>query len=96
MLVSLLAGSASAITSGATCDKKSATASTIELKWNMCMYSSEWGGYEVAGCTGVNPKLQLTRGTTYTFDQSDQSNWSARAARELPDPRTRPAAPEAR
>ena len=94
MLVSLLAGSASAITSGATCDKKSNTPSTIELKWNM--YSSEWGAYEVTGCTGVNPKLQLTRGTIYTFDQSDQSNWSARAARELPDPRTRPAAPEAR
>jgi hypothetical protein len=61
------------VTYGATCDKT--TASTIALKWNM--YSSEWGGYEVTGCTGVNPKLQLTAGVTYIFDQSDASNWCA-------------------
>ena len=43
------------------------------MKWNM--FNSEWGGYEIVGCTGVNPKLTLAAGTTYTFDQSDASNW---------------------
>merc|ERR1719232_1347295 len=46
---------------------------TISMKWNP--YSSEWGAYEIDGCTGVNPKLMLNAGTTYTFDQSDASNW---------------------
>ena len=45
----------------------------IELKWNA--YASEWGAYEVTGCPGVNPKLKLTAGVTYTFDQSDETNW---------------------
>ena len=55
------------------CDKTSSTAATISLKWNA--FASEWGAYEVTGCTGVNPKLQLTAGTVYTFDQSDATNW---------------------
>ena len=61
------------IQSGVTCDKTSATAATISLQWNS--YASEWGAYEVTGCVGVNPKLQLTAGTVYTFDQSHASNW---------------------
>ena len=48
---------------------------TLALKWNS--YASEWGAYEVTGCAGVNPKLSLAAGTTYTFDQSAASNWCA-------------------
>ena len=48
---------------------------TLALKWNS--YASEWGAYEITGCAGVNPKLTLAAGTTYTFDQSDASNWCA-------------------
>jgi hypothetical protein len=47
----------------------------VELKWNA--HASEWGAYEITGCAGVNPKLSLAAGTTYTFDQSDASNWCA-------------------
>ena len=46
---------------------------TISMKWNA--YASEWGAYTIDGCTGVNPKLMLTAGITYTFDQSDGTNW---------------------
>ena len=46
---------------------------TISMKWNA--YASEWGAYEIAGCTGVNPKLMLAAGATYTFEQSDAGNW---------------------
>ena len=55
------------------CDKTSDTAATITLKWNE--FASEWGMYTVDGCEGVGPKLKLTAGTVYTFDQSDASNW---------------------
>ena len=51
------------------------SSNTLKLQWNP--YASEWGAYEVEGCTGVNPKLQLTAGVTYTFDQSHESNWRA-------------------
>ena len=61
-----------AVVSGQVCDKTSPPYK-VELKWNM--HASEWGAYEVTGCTGVNPKLQLKAGITYTFDQSDVSNW---------------------
>jgi uncharacterized protein (DUF305 family) len=64
---------AGALTTGALCNKQATSPTTLYLKWNM--FSSEWGGYEVDGCAGVNPKLQLTAGTTYTFDQSNASNW---------------------
>merc|ERR1711865_96768 len=47
--------------------------STLKMKWNS--HASEWGAYEITGCAGVNPKLSLVAGTTYTFDQSDVSNW---------------------
>jgi len=43
------------------------------MKWNA--HASEWGAYEITGCTGVNPKLTLAAGVEYTFDQSDASNW---------------------
>ena len=46
---------------------------TLSMKWDP--YASEWGAYTIDGCTGVNPKLMLTAGTTYTFDQSDETNW---------------------
>merc|ERR1711865_744433 len=48
-------------------------ATTLKMKWNS--HASEWGAYEITGCTGVNPKLSLVAGTEYTFDQSDASNW---------------------
>jgi uncharacterized protein (DUF305 family) len=73
LILSSVAIAQGAITTRATCDKTSSVAATLELKWNM--FSSEWGGYTVTGCDGINPKLQLTAGTTYTFDQSDVSNW---------------------
>jgi len=72
-MLGLLVPSYGAIVSGQVCDKTSATAITLSMKWNS--YSSEWGAYEITGCTGVNPKLQLTAGTVYTFEQSDASNW---------------------
>jgi hypothetical protein len=45
----------------------------VELKWNA--HASEWGAYTITGCDGVNPKLSIAAGTTYTFDQSHASNW---------------------
>lgn len=45
----------------------------LKLKWNQ--FASELGLYEVDGCAGVSPKLHLQAGVTYTFDQSDASNW---------------------
>ena len=69
------ASTAGTIQTGADCTP---AGQTLKLKWNM--FVSEWGGYTVDGCDGVNPKLKLTAGTTYTFDQSDASNWCARVA----------------
>merc|ERR1740130_2463899 len=46
---------------------------SIKMKWNA--HASEWGAYSIDGCAGVNPKLSIAAGTTYTFDQSDASNW---------------------
>ena len=43
------------------------------MKWDP--HASEWGAYTIDGCTGVNPKLTLAAGTTYTFVQSDITNW---------------------
>ena len=51
------------------------TPSSNELLLKINMYASEWGAYEVTGCTGVNPQLQLKAGETYTFVQTDASNW---------------------
>merc|ERR1719353_669477 len=69
----VVAPTTGAIKSGVACDKTSSTPTTITLKWNE--FASEWGMYTVDGCEGVGPKLQLTAGTVYTFDQSDASNW---------------------
>jgi len=67
----LAAGPTAAIQFGQPCDKKTAT--QIKLRWNG--YASEWGMYEVEGCTGVGPKLQLEAGKTYEFIQHHASNW---------------------
>ena len=75
-MLSLLAGVPTAIKSGEECDKTSSSATTLKMKWNA--YASEWGMYEIEGCDGVSPKLKLTAGTVYTFDQSDASNWCVR------------------
>ena len=77
MLAALNAMLPGAITTGAECTP-TPTDTTLKLKWNP--FVSEWGGYTVDGCDGVNPKLKLTAGTTYTFDQSDATNWCARNA----------------
>ena len=69
---------AGAMQSGVACTP---AGTTLALKWNS--YASEWGAYEITGCTGVNPKLSLAAGTTYTFDQSDASNWCT--PRAMPD-----------
>ena len=69
-VASLMSGASAAITSGKACTPSS---TTLKMKWNA--YASEWGAYTIDGCDGVNPKLTLAAGTTYTFDQSDASNW---------------------
>ena len=69
-MLALVAAHVGAITSGADCTP---SGTTLNMKWNS--YSSEWGAYEIEGCTGVNPKLMLAAGATYTFDQSDATNW---------------------
>jgi len=69
-VASLMSGASAVSVTGTACTP---TATTLKMKWNA--YASEWGAYEITGCTGVNPKLSLTAGTTYTFDQSDASNW---------------------
>merc|ERR1740133_642513 len=65
------------IQTGKSCTPTDTTteAGTITLKLKFNSHASEWGAYTVEGCTGVNPKLSLTAGTTYTFVQSDASNW---------------------
>ena len=74
-VASLMSGASAAITSGKACTP---TGATLKMKWNA--YASESGAYTIDGCDGVNPKLKLTAGTTYTFDQSDATNWCARNA----------------
>merc|ERR1719424_2696455 len=64
------AGSTETMETGTAC---SPTGTNLSMKWNA--HASEWGAYEITGCDGVNPKLTLAAGTTYTFDQSDASNW---------------------
>ena len=77
-VASLMSGASASITSGKACTPTSAT---LKMKWNA--YASEWGAYTIDGCDGVNPKLSLTAGTTYTLDQSDASNWCATRLRVL-------------
>ena len=75
MLAALNAMLPGAIQTGVEC---TLPGTTLKLKWDP--FVSEWGGYTVDGCDGVNPKLKLTAGTTYPFDQSDATNWCARNA----------------
>ena len=46
---------------------------------NLCMsldpFASETGYYNFANYTGSSPTIRATIGQTYTFDQSDASNW---------------------
>ena len=77
-VASLMSGASAAITSGKACTP---TSNTLKMKWNA--YASEWGAYTIEGCDGVNPKLTLAAETTYTFDQSDASNWCATRPRVL-------------
>merc|ERR1719157_297724 len=69
-VASLMSGASAVSDTGTACTP---TATTLKMKWNA--HASEWGAYEITGCTGVNPKLSLAAGTEYTFDQSDASNW---------------------
>ena len=80
VVASLMCGASAAIVTGQSCTP---AGTTLALKWNS--YASEWGAYEITGCTGVNPKLSLAAGTTYTFDQSDASNWCAPHAQHVPE-----------
>lgn len=43
------------------------------MKWNP--YASATGQYEIVGCEGAAPQLVLKAGETYTFLQTDSSNW---------------------
>jgi hypothetical protein len=56
---------------GHECDKTGAT--TLKMKWDE--FASEWGMYTIDGCDGVAPKLKLSAGKTYTFEQYDVTNW---------------------
>jgi uncharacterized protein (DUF305 family) len=46
---------------------------------NFCMtldmFASETGYYKIAGYNGPSPELTVRIGQTYTFDQTDASNW---------------------
>eukprot|EP00435_Cladocopium_sp_Y103_P020821 s4283_g5.t1 len=46
---------------------------------NLCMkvnlFTGETGSYEFAGYTGPSPDIEVRIGQTYTFDQTDPSNW---------------------
>ena len=91
MIAAMSATALGSIMSGQSCTP---TTTTLPMKWNA--HASEWGAYEITGCTGVNPKLYLTAGTEYTFDQSDASNWCATrplAARLVSRAAARPASP---
>lgn len=56
---------------GKECDVTGKT--ELKMKWDA--FASEWGMYTIDGCEGVSPKLKIKAGVTYTFDQSDISNW---------------------
>jgi hypothetical protein len=46
-------------------------------------FVAQMGEFTVAGCEGTSPVLQLTPGITYTFVQSDPSNWFSPARLRL-------------
>jgi len=39
------------------------------------MFAGELGYYTITGCDGTNPDIGIKQGETYTFDQSDRSNY---------------------
>jgi len=51
----------------------------VSSEFNLCMknniYHSESGLYEIDGFEGPSPDIHVKVGETYTFDQSDPSNW---------------------
>ena len=53
--------------------------SCVPSATNLCMsldpFASETGYYNFANYTGSSPTIRATIGQTYTFDQSDPSNW---------------------
>ena len=53
--------------------------SCVPSATNLCMsldtFASETGYYNFAGYMGSSPTIRATIGQTYTFDQSDPSNW---------------------
>jgi len=69
--ISALAAGHEGIKTNQPCDLTAST--TINLKWNA--FASETGLYEVDGCDGASPEIHLQSGQTYTFMQTDGSNW---------------------
>ena len=45
------------------------------LCMSLDIFASETGYYNIAGLTGSSPDIVVTIGKTYTFDQSDHTNW---------------------
>ena len=54
-------------------------AGCVPSSTNLCMkvnlFMGETGYYEFAGYTGPSPDIEVRIGQTYTFDQTDPSNW---------------------
>jgi hypothetical protein len=48
---------------------------TNTFAFSVNFFVSQIGEFAVAGCAGTSPVLLLTPGITYTFTQSDPSNW---------------------
>ena len=61
--------------SGIDCTPCADTTGDCLVNVGVNLLASQLGYYEVEGCDGVNPTLQLTVGRTYLFDQSNVSNW---------------------
>jgi len=49
--------------------------SDTNLCMSLDMFASETGYYNIAGHTGSSPDIFVTIDKTYTFDQSDHTNW---------------------
>jgi len=45
------------------------------FKFMLDIFAGETGYYRVEGCDGVSPTLAMIEGVTYTFDQTDPTNW---------------------
>jgi hypothetical protein len=70
MLRSLVAGALLLGSASAAC-----TPSATNLCMKLNVFASETGYYEFEGKSGSSPDLTVEIDTTYTFDQSDASNW---------------------